>query len=127
MVRRDADVACGLQGLCPLPCAVEPEGDTPCLADAADNERRSLDELEFELAATGVGAIGAEGCVDLLEDDSLATDMAEFFVVAYFVIRVDGGGCISDLVRESASPTPIPPGTCLQCGLLAPTGYVTFN
>ena len=71
MVRRDGDVACGLQGLSPLPGAVEAEGDAPRFVYPDDDERRGFDELEFELTASGVGATGAKRCVDLLEHDSL--------------------------------------------------------
>ncbi len=71
--------------------ASRPRVDAALGVVAGDDEGRAFDELELQVGAAGVGAAGAEGCVDLLEDDPFAAAAAEGLEHGAFLLRIHVG------------------------------------
>ena len=74
-----------------LVAIVEAEGYAAFLVATGDDERRALDELELEHRAAEIRSPGAEACIDVLEDDSFASALAEGLEHRQFIGRLDHG------------------------------------
>jgi len=90
--------------------------------DAGDDEGGGLYELELQLAAAGVGAAGAEGCVDPLEDYAFLPFPQELAVGGELVFGLDVGADPLQrrvVVRQECEQTGVALQVCLVADVVA--------
>ena len=111
MVGRDGNIAGGNQDVT-VP-TVEAERHAALGIATGDDEGRGLDELELHLRTAGVGAAGAEGRVEVLEDNAFAAGIAEF---------LEGSGSLKSVGIQRTNKLRI-----RRLGVRVPSGVLHFQ